>query len=119
MSIIVNIQRFHLGPRVSEVVVHGGTVYLAGQVAHDLDADVAGQTAQVLATIDRLLAEVGSDRKHILTMLIHLASIGDFEAMQEVYSAWVPKGHTPARTTVEARLAHPSFKVEITVVAAL
>jgi len=113
-----DISRKHVGPRMSEAVVHQGVVYLAGQVADDTSLDVGGQTAQVLAAIDRLLAEVSSDKTRILSATIFLADISTFPEMNKVWDAWVPQGHTPARATVEARLAAPGYTVEIKVVAA-
>ena len=112
------IQRLHPGPRMSQAVIHGDTVYLAGQVATDPAADVAGQTRQVLGEIDRLLADAGTDKSRILTATIYLADIGTFAQMNSVWDTWVPAGHTPARATVEAKLAAPAYKVEIQVVAA-
>lgn len=113
------IQRYHVGSRLSEIVVHNNTVYLSGQVAHELDTDAVSQTTQILDAIDHLLAEVGSDKTRILSVTVYLASMDDFEAMNEVWSAWVPKGHPPARATIEAGLASPKFKMEMSVVAAL
>ncbi|HET9693602.1 MAG TPA: RidA family protein [Steroidobacteraceae bacterium] len=112
------IERLHSGPRMSQAVIHGDTVYLAGQVATDPATDVAGQTRQVLATIDALLAEAGTDKTRIVSANIYLADIGTFAQMNAVWDSWVPAGHTPARATVEARLASPVYKVEIQVVAA-
>jgi enamine deaminase RidA (YjgF/YER057c/UK114 family) len=114
----MTIQRLHTGRRMSEVVIHNGTVYLAGQVAEDATQDVAGQTRQVLAAIDRLLAEAGSDKTRILQAKIFLSEIADFAAMNSVWDDWVPAGATPARATVEAKLATPDYRVEILVVAA-
>jgi enamine deaminase RidA (YjgF/YER057c/UK114 family) len=113
-----DIKRLHVGPRMSDAVIHQGLVYLAGQVADDKSLDVAGQTQQILATIDRLLAEAGSDKTRILTAMIFLSDISTFSQMNKVWDAWVPQGHTPARATVESRLAAPEYKVEIKVVAA-
>ena len=113
------IKRMEVGPRMSQAVVHGGTVYLASQVADDTRADVAGQTRQVLASIDRLLAAAGTDKSHILAATVYLADIGSFAAMNYAWDAWVAPGHTPARATVEAKLAAPAYKVEIVVIAAL
>ena len=113
------IKRIEAGPRMAQAVVHGHTVYLAGQVADDPSADVAGQTRQVLASIDRLLAAAGSDKTRILSATIYLADIGTFAQMNSEWDAWVPRGHTPARATVEAKLAAPQYKVEIQVVAAV
>ncbi|MFZ9677095.1 MAG: RidA family protein [Quisquiliibacterium sp.] len=115
----MSIQRLHVGPRMSEVAIHNGVVYLAGQVADDPSQDVEGQTAQVLAAIDRLLAEAGSDKTQILQATIFLKTIDDFGAMNAVWDKWVPAGQTPTRATVEARLARPEYLVEVKIVAAL
>jgi enamine deaminase RidA (YjgF/YER057c/UK114 family) len=112
------IKRLETGLRMSQAVVHGNTIYLAGQVAEDPSADVAGQTRQILASIDRLLAAAGSDKTRILSATIYLADIGTFAQMNSAWDPWVPAGHTPARATVEARLAAPHYKVEIQVIAA-
>ncbi|WP_028456304.1 RidA family protein [Chitinilyticum litopenaei] len=114
-----SIQRYHVGPRLCEIVVHNNTVYLAGQIAEDLNGDIRQQTGEVLGCIDRLLHQVGSDKSKILTVTIYLADMADYDAMNEVWAEWVPHGHTPARATVEARLADARYKVEMTVVAAL
>ena len=113
------IKRLESGPRMSQAVVHGNTVYLAGQVADDPSMDVAGQTRQILASIDKLLAAAGSDKTRILSATIYLAEISTFAQMNAEWDAWVPQGHTPARATVEARLAAPQYKVEIQVIAAV
>lgn len=112
------IQRYDVGPRMSEMVVHDGTIYLAGQIADDDDVDVAGQTRQVLAAIDALLARAGSDKSRILRAEIFLADLADFGAMNAVWETWVVPGQTPARATVQAALANPKWKVEIVVTAA-
>ena len=112
------IKRFHVGPRMSEIAVHGGVVYLAGQVADDPTLDVTGQTRQVLASVERLLTEAGSDKASMLQVTIFLADIGDFPAMNAVWDQWVVQGQTPPRATVEAKLARPEFKVEVKVIAA-
>ncbi|GMV31708.1 MAG: hypothetical protein AMXMBFR59_38330 [Rhodanobacteraceae bacterium] len=112
------IQRYDAGPRMSEMVVHNGTIYLAGQIADDDDADIAGQTRQVLAAIDALLARAGSDKSRILRAEIFLADLADFGAMNAVWEAWVVPGQTPARATVQAALANPKWRVEIVVTAA-
>ena len=112
------IERLQPGPRMSQAVIHGSTVYLAGQVATDPTANVAGQTRQILESIDRLLAESGSDKTRVLSATIYLAEIGTFAEMNSVWDTWVSPQNTPARATVEARLASPVFKVEIQVVAA-
>ena len=113
------IQRYHVGPRLSEIVVHNNTVYLAGQIAEVLDKNAHDQTVEVLAAIDRLLAEVGSDKTRILSVTIYLTDMNDYDAMNEAWSAWAPHGHAPARATVEARLASDKYKVEMSVIAAL
>lgn len=113
------IQRFDVGPRMSEIAVHNGTVYLAGQVAEDASADITGQTQQVLAAIDALLARAGSDRSKILRAEIFLPDMTDFAAMNAVWEAWVVAGHTPPRATVQASLAKPEWKIEIVVTAAV
>ena len=113
------IQRIDPGNRMSEASIHGGVVYLAGQVAEDAFADIEGQTAQVLAEIDALLAKAGSDKTRILRAQIYLADIGDFAGMNRVWDTWVVPGNAPARATVEAKLANPAWKVEIVVTAAI
>ena len=112
------IQRYHIGKRLSEMVVHNGTIYLAGQVAEDAKQDITGQAKQVLAQIDKLLAEVGSDKTKILSATIFLPSMADFPALNTVWERWVPAGNCPARATVEAKLAASEYKVEIQVIAA-
>lgn len=114
----MSIVRLKPGRRMSEASIHNGTVYLAGQVADDVGADIKGQTAQVLAQIDALLAEAGSSKSRILSTTIYLSSIANFAAMNEVWDAWVDQANPPARATVEARLAAPGYLVEIVCVAA-
>lgn len=113
------IQRLHVGPRMSEAAVHQGVVYLAGQVADDASQDISGQTRQVLAAIDRLLAEAGSDKSRILRAQIFLVDLAEFDAMNAVWEAWVVPGHTPPRATVQANLAKPGWKIEVVVTAAV
>jgi enamine deaminase RidA (YjgF/YER057c/UK114 family) len=115
----MTIERKEVGPRMSQIVVHGNTVYLAGVVARENTAKgVTDQTREILATIDRYLAEAGSDKTKILSANIWLADIATFAEMNAVWDAWVSQGNTPARATVEAKLATPAHKVEIMVVAA-
>ena len=114
----MTIKRLHVGPRMSEAVVHNGTIYLAGQVADDASQDTAGQTRQILSAIDALLAECGSDKTRILSAQIFLADIADFAAMNSAWDAWVSAGHTPARATVESKLAAAKYRVEVKVIAA-
>ena len=114
----MSVKRLHVGPRLSQVAIHGDTVYTAGIVADDTNADVAGQTGQILDKIDRYLKEAGTDKTRILTATIWLASIKDFAEMNSVWDQWVPKGNTPARACVESKLASPQYRVEIRVIAA-
>jgi enamine deaminase RidA (YjgF/YER057c/UK114 family) len=113
------IQRFDVGPRMSEMAVHNGTVYLAGQIAEDGSQDITGQTQQVLGAIDKLLARAGSDKSKILRAQIFIKDLADFPAMNAVWEAWVVPGHTPPRATVQANLAKPEWKIEIVVTAAV
>jgi len=103
---------------MSQVVMHGDTVYLAGQVSKE-SADVKGQTAAILANIDTHLENCGSDKSRILSATIYLTDISKFGEMNDAWGAWAVKESLPARTTVEAKLAFPEFLVEITIVAAL
>ncbi len=114
-----DIQRFHVGVRLSEMAVHNGTVYLAGQVPDDPTKDIAGQTAEVLANIDKLLVEAGTDKSRILMAQIFLADLVDFPAMNAVWDAWVVAGQTPPRATVQAKLARPEWLIEVVVTAAV
>ncbi len=111
------IQRIDAGPRMSEAVIHGGIVHLAGQVPETPGADIETQTREVLAAIDDLLAQAGSNKTRILRAQIYLADIVDFSGMNRAWDAWVVPGQAPARATVEARLANPAWKVEIVVTA--
>ncbi|GAA5234864.1 RidA family protein [Verticiella sediminum] len=115
----MKIERLGAGKRMSEVVVFNNVAYLAGQVPEDGTLDIAGQTRQVLDAIDKLLAEAGTDKTKLLSTQIFLADMGDFAGMNSVWDAWVAQGNTPARATVEAKLANPAFKVEIVVTAAI
>ncbi len=115
----MTIRRIEPGKRMSQASVHGNTVYLAGQVADDTKQDVAGQTRQVLAQIDKLLAEAGTDKSRILFAQIVLADIKTFADMNSVWDAWVAPGNTPARATIEAKLVAPEYKIEIIVTAAI
>jgi enamine deaminase RidA (YjgF/YER057c/UK114 family) len=113
------IQRFEVGKRLSEMAVHNGTIYLAGQIPEDTSVNIQGQTRQVLESIDGLLAQAGSDKSKILHAQIFLPDLGDFAAMNEVWEAWVVPGHTPTRATVQAALANPKWKIEVVVTAAV
>jgi enamine deaminase RidA (YjgF/YER057c/UK114 family) len=113
------VQRYDVGTRLSEMAVHNGICYLAGQVAADGSQDIAGQTAQVLAAIDALLARAGTDRGKLLMCQIFIRDIADFAAMNAVWEAWLPAGQAPPRATVQANLARPEWRVEMVVTAAL
>ena len=113
----MTIQRLDTGPRMSQAVIHGDTVYLAGQVGAPGES-VTVQTQQVLASIDDLLARAGSDKSKILSATIWLADMASFGEMNAVWDAWVDSANSPARATGEAKLATPDYKVEIIVVAA-
>lgn len=112
------IKRYETGPRMSQAVVHGDTVYLAGQVGKP-GGSVAQQTQDILDQIDRLLALVGTDKTNILQAIIWLADMKDFAEMNAVWDKWVPQGNAPARATGEAKLATPEYKVEIIITAAV
>jgi len=113
-----SLQRFHVGPRLSEAAVFNGVVYLAGMVPERGDTDIRGQTDDVLAQIDQRLAECGSDKTRLLRVQIYLADIGDIAAMNEVWDAWVVAGSAPPRATVQAALADPSWRIEVVATAA-
>ena len=116
----MSIRRIDSGPRMSGAVIHGNTVYLAGQVARDAAGkSVAEQTKNVLSIIDGLLAKAGTDKSKLLSAYIWLSDISTFEEMNKVWDAWVSPGNTPARATVQAKLAAPQYTVEIGVIAAL
>lgn len=115
----MSIQRFETGPRMSQAVVHGNTVYLAGQVAQKAAGkSVTEQTRDILETIDALLAQAGSDKSKLLSAQIFLTDIATFNEMNKVWESWVSPGNTPARATVEAKLAAPQYTVEIMAIAA-
>jgi len=115
----MTIQRFDTGPRMSQVVIHGDTVYLAGVVANKTAGEsVTKQTQEVLSIIDSHLAKVGSDKSKLLTATIYLPDMKTFADMNAVWDSWVSAGNTPARATVEAKLAAPQYNVEIMVTAA-
>lgn len=114
----MKIDRIGLGARMSKAVRHADTIYLAGQVPDNAKEDVAGQTRQVLAKIDAILAECGTDKSNLLSATIYLRDIATFDQMNGVWDAWVDPKNTPARATVEAKLARPEFGVEISIIAA-
>ena len=115
----MSIERIGAGPRMSKAVVHGNTVYLAGQVADKAKGgSVADQTKDVLSIIDDLLKQAGTDKSKLLSANIWLTDISTFAEMNSAWDAWVSPGNPPARATVEAKLAAPDYKVEIAVIAA-
>ena len=114
----MTITRIKPGPRMRQCLVHGDTVYTAGQIADDSSEDVAGQTRQVLAKIDGLLAEAGSNKSKILKATIWLTDISRFNEMNSVWDAWVDQDNPPVRACVESKLAMPELSVEIMVEAA-
>ncbi len=113
------VQRFDVGTRLSEMAVHNGVAYLAGQVPADGSQDIGGQTRQVLAAIDALLARAGTDKRKLLRVEIFLKDLADFPGMNAAWEAWLPAGHAPPRATVKAELAKPEWRVEMVVTAAL
>lgn len=115
----MEIARYEKSPRMSQVVVHNGTVYLSGIVPADGTADVAGQTKQVLAQIEERLALAGSNKSKLLSAQVLLSNIEDFAAMNAVWDAWVDPESPPARMTYQAKLARPIFRIEVMVVAAV
>ena len=118
----MSVQRLHTNRRMSQIIIHQNTVYLAGQVAadEDLASDAATQTRSTLQEIEKLLADAGSDKTKVLSVTIYLKDIdADFEAMNSVWDQWLPQGTAPARATVEAKLCEPEILVEMSVVAAL
>ena len=115
----MKIERKEVGARMSQIVVHGDTVYLAGIVAQaNKGKSVTEQTKEILGTIDKYLAQAGSNKTKILSATIYITDMAKFAEMNAVWDAWVSPGNTPARATVEAKLAAPDYNVEIMVVAA-
>jgi enamine deaminase RidA (YjgF/YER057c/UK114 family) len=115
----MTIQRLDVGPRMSQVVVHGNTVYLAGVVANKAAGDsVTKQTQEILSIIDSHLAKAGTDKSKLLAATIYLTDMKTFAEMNTAWDGWVSAGNTPARATVEAKLAAPQYNVEIMVTAA-
>lgn len=115
----MTIKRLLPEERLSGASVHNNIVYLAGQVADDASLDVEGQTADILKQIDALLAEAGTDKSNLLSVQIFLADMNDMAAMNRAWDAWLDRANKPARATVEAKLARPEWKVEITGIAAI
>ena len=114
------LQRIQVGDRMSQVVIHGDTVYTAGQVALKAPGEsVADQTRDILSRIDSLLSEAGTDKSQLISATIWLSDMTTFNEMNEVWDAWVTPGETPTRACVESKLAAPQFTVEIAVISAL
>ncbi|OOH89880.1 hypothetical protein BMT54_05445 [Pasteurellaceae bacterium 15-036681] len=113
------IQRFQVGKRLSEMAIHNGVAYLAGQIPEDDSQDMYGQTRQVLAEIDKWLAVAGTDKSKILMAQVFVANMLEFDEMNRAWDEWVAEGHAPPRAAIEARLANPNWKVEIVVTAAI
>jgi enamine deaminase RidA (YjgF/YER057c/UK114 family) len=114
----MSIKRIAVGPRLSGAVVHGNTVYVAGTVSGD-DPTAKGQTQAILRRIDELLAEAGSHKSKLLSATIYIANMAYYAEMNEAWDAWVDKTNTPARATVETKLAAPKYLVEIAAIAAI
>ena len=114
----MSIHRHGTTRRYSDSVVYAGTVYLV-EVPANLDADITAQTENILASIDRLLAQAGSNKSHLLMVTIYLADMADYDAMNAVWDAWVPEGHAPTRACVQAKLANDKYRVEIALTAAV
>ena len=114
----MSITRKEIGTRMSKIVINNGVIYLCGQVPDNTDEGIKAQTAIMLAKVEDLLAQAGSDIEHILSATLHIRDMKDFAAMNEVWDAWVPAGNAPARACVEARLARPELLVEVSIVAA-
>lgn len=115
------IERIGSSQRMSKIVIHNNTVYLCGQVGDSDNGPISveRQTENMLAKVDSLLAEAGSDRNSILSATIYVRDMKDFAEMNKVWDSWIPEGHAPARACVEARMARPDLLVEISVIAAV
>lgn len=113
----MSIERHGTTRRYSDVVAHGNTVYLV-EVPQTLDADIAAQTREVLASVEKLLVIAGSDKTRLLLVTIYLADMVDYAGMNAVWDAWVPEGTAPARACIQASLANPAMRIEVVVTAA-
>lgn len=113
------IKRTNVGARLSDMAVYNGVAYLAGQVPDDASLDMEGQTRQVLATIDNLLAQAGTSKERLLSVTVYVANIAEFAQMNKAWDEWVSKTNAPPRATVETRLANSNYKVEIVAIAAV
>ncbi|KZN28923.1 RidA family protein [Pseudoalteromonas luteoviolacea] len=115
----MTITRKHTNQRMSRIVVHNDTIYLCGQVCQDATQGIKEQTQTMLDKVDALLAEANSDKYHILSATVYISDMKYFAQMNEVWDAWVPEGHAPARACVEAAMARPELLVEVSVTAAV
>jgi enamine deaminase RidA (YjgF/YER057c/UK114 family) len=115
----MTIRRLQPEARLCGATIHGNTVYLAGQVADDPSQDAHGQTADILRQIDALLAEAGTDKRHLLMVQIFIADLADFDEMNRAWDAWIDPARLPARATVQAQLHEKAWRLEITAVAAI
>ncbi|MBX9844278.1 MAG: RidA family protein [Xanthobacteraceae bacterium] len=112
------IARYQENDKMSKVVVHNGTIYMSGQVADDPSQDFEGQLTQILAKLDAQFAEFGIDRKHMLSAMVWIDDYKKWGRLNKIWTQWVPAGHKPVRSCVEAKLAFPEYQVEIAVIAA-
>jgi len=115
----MTLKRINVGPRMADVVIHNGTAYLAGKVPSNPDGDIIEQTEDVLATIDKLLAEAGTSKENVLRAEIYLKNIDQWAQMNTVWDKWVAPDQTPTRAAVEAKMSNPKYLVEIMVTAAI
>ncbi|MCC6718925.1 MAG: RidA family protein [Acetobacteraceae bacterium] len=113
------IRRLAPETRLTGATIHGNIVYLAGQVADDTTLDAEGQMKDILAQIDALLAEAGTDKRHLLTAQIFIQDFADLAGMNRAWDAWIDPAHLPARATVQARLVDPAWRIEVTGIAAI
>jgi len=114
----MKIERLETGQRMSRIVKHNGTIYLCGQVCKDATQGIQEQTSSMLEKVDELLKQAGSDRAHVLSATIYIKDMKYFGEMNTVWESWLPEGHAPARTCVEASMARDALLVEISVIAA-
>jgi enamine deaminase RidA (YjgF/YER057c/UK114 family) len=115
----MSIERIGVAARYSDAIINNNTVYLAGHVPEaSKGQDITAQTRDVLAQIDETLRDCGTDKTKILTATIYLTDMSDFAGMNAVWDQWVAAGHTPARATVQAKLASSDYRIEIVMIAA-
>ena len=115
----MSIERRHTNQRMSRIVTHNNTIYLCGRVCSDATKDITEQTQTMLDKVDALLLEANSDKEHVLSATVYISDMANFKAMNDVWDAWVPEGHAPARACVQAAMARPELLVEVSIVAAL